>query len=86
MEISRAPGTSPLLRHQVKVANLDTFPKVGAPEKHPGLEGETKIHVLLPTAGACPFWMLLSIGCEPTRVSSVLFIHSHSLVPLWNQR
>lgn len=83
---SPEPWGQPPLCHQVKVANLDTFPKVGALEKHPGLEGETKIHVLLPTAGACPFWMLLSIGCEPTRVLSVLFIHSHSLVPLWNQR
>lgn len=53
---------------------------MGAMEQHPGPEGKTNIHVLLATAGAWPFWMLVSVGCEP-RQSFECAVHSHSLVP-----
>ena len=48
-------------------------------EQHPGLEGKANVYVHLATAGDWPFWILMSVKCEPSQsVEYVVcsFVHS----------
>ena len=48
-------------------------------EQHPGLEGKANVYVHLATAGDWPFWILMSVKCEPSQSLEYVvcsFVHS----------
>lgn len=75
----KTEGSRALQTSQVKVANLGTFPtdmSCGAVSKS---REQDQVCVLLATAGAWLFWMLMSVGCEPCQ-SFECAVHSFTFI------